>query len=74
MEKVNIVKRPATVTWDYDEAADVLYLSAGEPRPASGVDIGNGVVLRYDEAAHEVVGLTLIGLKAQVLRELAQAE
>ena len=74
MEKVNIMKRPTTVTWDYDEDADVLYLSAGDPRQASGLDIGNGVVLRYDESTHEVVGLTLIGLKAQLLRELADAE
>jgi hypothetical protein len=27
-----------------------------------GVDVGEGVVVRYDEKAREVVGLTLIGV------------
>jgi hypothetical protein len=35
------------------------------------VDIGEGVVLRYDETAKEVVGLTLIGLRAKLLKELS---
>ena len=48
--------------------ADVLYLSLGQPRPAVGVDIGDGVVLRYDEATQEVVGLTVIGLRAKLAR------
>jgi hypothetical protein len=34
------------------------------------VDIGEGVILRYDEAAKEVVGLTLIGLHDRLLRSL----
>lgn len=71
MDTVKILERPAKINWDYDEDADVLYLSLGEPRKALGVDIGDGVVLRYDETAKEVVGLTLIGLRARLLRELA---
>jgi len=35
--------------WDYDREADVLYISFGAPRPAVGVDMGNGVIMRYDE-------------------------
>ena len=70
MEAVKILEKPAEVNWDYDEEADVLYLSIGEPRPALGIDIGEGVVLRYDEAGREVVGLTLIGLRTRLLREL----
>ncbi|MCK4652091.1 MAG: DUF2283 domain-containing protein [Methanosarcinales archaeon] len=35
--------------WDYDSEADVLYISFGAPRPAVGVDMGNGVIMRYDE-------------------------
>ena len=27
MEAVRILKNPATITWEYDEEADVLYLS-----------------------------------------------
>jgi uncharacterized protein YuzE len=67
---IKILERPAEVNWDYDEEADVLYLSLGEPRQAVGVDIGEGVITRYDEANKEVVGITLIGLRARLLREL----
>jgi len=71
VEAVKILQQPAEVTWNYDEDADVLYLALGQPRPALGIDIGDGVVLRYDEAARELVGLTLLGLRARLMRELA---
>jgi uncharacterized protein YuzE len=70
MEAVKILEKPATITWDYDEEADVLYLSIGEPRPAIGIDIGEGIIVRYDEISQEVVGLTLIGLRARVMKNL----
>lgn len=69
---IKILEKQTQVNWDYDEEADVLYLSLGEPRPAVGVDIGEGVVTRYDEASKEVVGITLIGLRARLLNELNQ--
>jgi uncharacterized protein YuzE len=68
MEAIRIPVHPANLTWDYDEEADVLYISVGKPRPAVGVDIGEGIVVRYDEARHEVVGLTVIGLKDRLLK------
>lgn len=68
---IKIFEKPAEIDWDYDEEADVLYLSVGEPRPAVGVDIGEGVITRYDEANKEVVGITLIGLRARLLKELS---
>ena len=71
MEAMSLLERTATVTADYDAEADVLYLSVGVPRPAVGVDIGDGLVLRYDEARQEVVGLTVIGLRERLLREIA---
>jgi uncharacterized protein YuzE len=67
---VRILERPDSLNWYYDEEADVLYLSVGEPKPAEGIDIGDGVILRYNEAQREVVGLTLIGLRARLLKEL----
>ncbi len=70
MEALKILEKPNEITWDYDEEADVLYISIGKPRPALGVDIGEGVVLRYDEAAKKVVGLTLIGLRERLLQSL----
>jgi uncharacterized protein YuzE len=56
--------------WDYDDEADVLYLSTGPIRPALGLDIGDGTILRYDEATREVVGFTLIGLRTRLAEEL----
>ena len=70
MEAVKILERPTSLTWDYDEDADVLYLSVGEPRPAVGIDIGDGLVLRFDEARREVAGLTVIGLRQRLLKGL----
>jgi uncharacterized protein YuzE len=74
MEALTILEKSAEITWDYDEDADVLYLSIGEPQPAMGLDIGEGVILRYDEVRKEVVGLTLIGLRARLLEGLAARE
>ena len=70
MEAVKILKKPAAIDWDYDEEADVLYLSVGEPQPAVGIDVGDGVILRYDETRGVVVGLTLIGLRSRLLKSL----
>ena len=48
----------------------MLYLSFGEPRAAVGVDIGEGVILRYDEGKGEVIGLTILGLGTKLLNFL----
>lgn len=74
MESVKILKQDAEISWDYDEEADVLYLSIGDPQPAVGMDIGEGVILRYDEVRQEVVGLTLVGLRTRLLKELSGSE
>jgi uncharacterized protein YuzE len=71
MEALKILEKRSVVQWDYDEEADVLYLSVGEPRPAVGTDIGEGLVVRYDEMTKDVVGLTLVGLRARVLKSLS---
>ncbi len=52
--------------WDYDQEADVLYMSVGDPQPALGIDIGEGLVLRYSETQSAIVGLTVIGLKSRL--------
>ncbi len=70
METLRILEKSAAISWEYDEEADVLYLSVGDPQPAEGVDIGEGVIVRFDEARKEVVGLTLIGLRARLLQGL----
>jgi uncharacterized protein YuzE len=71
MDPLRILESAAEVDWEYGEEADVLYLSLGQPRPSLGIDVGDGVILRYDEAGKEVIGLTLIGLRARLLRALA---
>ena len=50
--------------WDYDSEADVLYISFGAPRPAVGVDMGNGVIRRYDETDDKIMGIIIIGVRA----------
>ncbi len=70
MEAVKILEKKSKIDWDYDEDADVLYLSIGKPQPAVGLDIGDGIVLRYDENRKELVGLTVIGLRTRLLKSL----
>ena len=70
MEAIKILEKKENLNWDYDEDADVLYISIGEPRKALGVDIGEGAIVRYIESTGEVVGLTLIGVKERLLKSL----
>ena len=73
MEALKILEKPDSLRWDYDEEADVLYLSIGEPKPAVGVDIGEGIVVRYDESEKQIIGITLTGLRERVLKNLPNA-
>ena len=70
MEAVKILEKGKKIDWEYDEEGDVLYLSIGKPRKATGVDIGQGVILRYDEKKKEVVGLTVLGVRSKLLENL----
>jgi uncharacterized protein YuzE len=71
METVKILDKRERLDWKYDSEADVLYVSVGKPRKAIGVDIGQGVVIRYDEKKGEVVGLTILGVRQRVAESLA---
>lgn len=70
MEAIKILDKKVNLNWDYDEEADVLYISIDEPQKALGVDIGEGTIIRYIESTKEVIGLTLIGLKERLIRSL----
>jgi len=70
MEALRILERKQNLNWDYDEEADVLYLSVGDPQKALGVDIGEGLVVRMDASEKEVVGLTVVGLRSRLLQNL----
>ena len=74
MEAIKILDKPTAITWDYDEDADVLYLSLGEPQSAVGVDIGKGVIVRYDQTRQEVAGLTVLGLRTRLLKGLRETQ
>jgi uncharacterized protein YuzE len=63
MEAVKLFdKKNVPLDWEYEGDADTLYISFGQPKPAVGSDVGEGVIVRYDEKAREVVGLTLFGV------------
>jgi hypothetical protein len=34
--------------------------------------VGDGVILRYDAAANEVVGVTLVGMRARLVHQLSE--
>jgi len=65
MEKVAISLEK--INLDYDEEADVLYLSFGEPREAKdSVEVEDGVIYRIADS--EVVGITITDFKARTLK------
>lgn len=67
METLKILERKENLSWDYDEDADVLHISIGEPQEAPGQDVGDGVIIRYKEKTKEVVGITIIGVRQRTL-------
>jgi uncharacterized protein YuzE len=72
MVALKIQERKAKLNWDYDEDADVLYISFGDPVKAVGLDVGEGVIVRYKEKTGELVGLTIIGLRQRSLTAMGE--
>lgn len=72
MEKIKLFARQKKMNWEYDEEADVLYISLGRPKEAVGIDIGEGMILRYSEKLGEVVGLTIYGIRSHLFKELVR--
>ena len=68
---MKIIENKSQLDWDYDVEADVLYISVTPSRSAVGADIGEGVVVRYDEVHGKVVGRTIDGIREKMLRELS---
>jgi len=62
---------PDHVSLNYDAGADVLYLAFGDPQPAIGLDIGEGVFARYVEETSQLVGFTFVGFREFFAREAA---
>jgi len=65
MEKVALSLEK--IDLDYDEEADVLYISFGEPREAKDtIEVEDGILYRI--ADNEVVGITITDFKARTLK------
>ncbi|MFQ6065476.1 MAG: DUF2283 domain-containing protein [Candidatus Bathyarchaeia archaeon] len=66
MEKVTISLEK--IDLEYDEEADVLYVSFGTPREdRDSVEVEDGVIYRI--ANNEAVGITITGFKAKTLKQ-----
>jgi uncharacterized protein YuzE len=50
------------LNYDYDQEADVLYISKGHPRPSYSESLFNdyGIMARYDMDTDEFTGVTII--------------
>ncbi|NLX06485.1 MAG: DUF2283 domain-containing protein [Phycisphaerae bacterium] len=72
MDAIKILDKKEDLNWDYDEEADVLYISTGQPVPAVGLDVGDGVIVRYRQDTREFVGLTVIGVRQRCLTALSK--
>jgi len=68
MEALKILEQKPSLTWYFDDEADVLYISIGEPRPSVGADIGDGTIVRSDEKESEVTGITIIGFRERIMK------
>ena len=69
MEKAALSLRKVYVS--YDEEADVLYLSFGEPQEAEDtVEVEEGIIYRLK--GKEVVGITIVGLKNRAKPSIKQ--
>jgi len=65
MEKVSI--NLEKIDLDYDEEADMLYISFGKPREAKdSVEVEDGIIYRI--ADNEVVGITITDFKTRALK------
>ena len=55
------MKSSNLLNYYYDQEADVLYMSKGEPSKSDDSDeISSGVIARYDSKTKEIKGLTIL--------------
>lgn len=53
--------------FDYDEEADVMYISFGKPVACKSIEMNNGIVTRYTPPDNRLKGMTIIDFKKRVL-------
>ena len=51
----------------YDDLADVLYISFGDPRPGIAIEVNDGDLVRVDPYSDEIVGITLLDFKERYM-------
>lgn len=62
------LKMPSNRMWvDYDEDADVLYISFQKPQHADDSEMEDNIVYHY--SGKELVGVTVIGAKKYGIKE-----
>ena len=72
METLKILKNRRNINWDYNDETDIFYLSIGNHQNAVGMDLGEGLIVYYDESQKEVIGLNISGLRKKVLKKLGE--
>jgi uncharacterized protein YuzE len=60
------IRKDKNLDVDYDEEADVLYISFGKPQPADDSEEVDDVIYRFRE--NELVGITIPSLKRRTSR------
>jgi uncharacterized protein YuzE len=67
LEKYSIKgKEPS---FDYDETADVMYITFGEPKPCRTEEPESGLVIQYTPETGELNGFTIIDYSKRVNKE-----
>ena len=58
MEALKILEKPSDITWDYDEEADVMYISFYKPQNANDSIMEDNVIYHYRD--EKLVGITVL--------------
>ncbi len=64
MAEVLRIPKAKRLDIDYDEKADVLYISFGKPKAADDGILDNDVILRYKKK--ELIGITVMDFKERI--------
>ena len=64
MAEVLRIPKAKRLDIDYDEKADVLYISFGKPKAADDGILDNDVILRYKK--RELIGITVMDFKERI--------
>jgi len=74
MEKIKL-PQGKPVNSHYDEEADVLYVSFGEPKSSETLDTGEDLLIRFDPVTGEITGFTVLNFSefGQEIEELVSA-